>query len=180
MRTFDSRDAESGRRRRRRLERYTVYISTCLIMFFLYLISTLCSSWIRCRMGFYIFFTFFFLPWFHFVADVYGHHGQHPTLPCMAMQPPLPPTLVHPAHVYRHLNRSPVPPYRPSCDSTTDSLLYGDTTSTYPTKNHHPHASGSIGRPRKQQRNGNNTRYYFFFVNRNPIHYVILYFLLML
>lgn len=74
-------------------------------------------------------------------ADVYGHHGHHPTLPCMTMQPP--PLLSHPAHVYRHLNRSPVPPYRPSCESTSDSI-YDETA--YSTKNHQHPPSGSMGR----------------------------------
>ena len=62
-------------------------------------------------------------------ADVYGH--QHPTLPCMTMLanghlPPPPAGLVHP-HSYRHLNRSPVPPYR---SSDASSAVYSDTYSS--------------------------------------------------
>ena len=45
-------------------------------------------------------------------ADLYGHH---PTLPCIYPQ------------INRHLNRSPVPPYRHS--DTSDSI-YSDTYST--------------------------------------------------
>ena len=86
-------------------------------------------------------------------ADVYGH-GQHPTLPCMTMQPPM-----HPAHGYRHLNRSPVPPYRPSCDSTSDSI-YDETLNS--TKIHPP-SGNSMGRSRNKpvnhrSSNGNPSR----------------------
>ena len=104
-------------------------------------------------------------------ADVNGVlYGHHPTLPCMTLQqqqqqgsqPP------HPANVYRHLNRSPVPPYRPSCEPDS---LYGDSETTiYPasagSKNtpnhriHHPPVSSgrnSVGRAvRKQNRNSSN------------------------
>lgn len=63
-------------------------------------------------------------------ADVYGH--QHPTLPCMTMLAnghlPAPGGGggVHP-HSYRHLNRSPVPPYR---SSDASSAVYSDTYSS--------------------------------------------------
>lgn len=101
-------------------------------------------------------------------ADVNGVlYGHHPTLPCMTLQqqqqgsqPP------HPAHVYRHLNRSPVPPYRPSCEPDS---LYGDSETTmYPAESkntpnhriHHPPVSSgrnSVGRAvRKQNRNSSN------------------------
>jgi hypothetical protein len=70
-------------------------------------------------------------------ADVNGVlYGHHPTLPCMSQAPPPP----HPAHVYRHLNRSPVPPYRPSCEPAGD-CLYGEAETIYPknTPIHHVH-----------------------------------------
>lgn len=103
-------------------------------------------------------------------ADVNGVlYGHHPTLPCMSLMQQPPP---HPAHVYRHLNRSPVPPYRPSCEpstlSTADSL-YGESTytSTITSKKnssiqhiHHPpvlSGRNSVGRAvRKQQRMSSN------------------------
>jgi len=54
-------------------------------------------------------------------ADVYGQGGLHPTLPlCMHSG--------NNPQIYRHLNRSPVPPYRHTSD-TSDSL-YSDTYST--------------------------------------------------
>ena len=54
-------------------------------------------------------------------ADVYGQEGLHPTLPlCMHSG--------NNPQIYRHLNRSPVPPYRHTSD-TSDSL-YSDTYST--------------------------------------------------
>jgi len=53
-------------------------------------------------------------------ADMYGQAGLHPTLPCMHNG--------NNPQIYRHLNRSPVPPYRHTSD-TSDSL-YSDTYST--------------------------------------------------